>query len=112
MKVLIPVVIFLTLIIGGFTYLSKNHYLCGGNTGELTRTKEKQAKASPRYPNAQRYTIEASCGGIDGTPHASIKLLTNDEKNKVENFYQNHYVNYDERKDRDQFKWWNVEIDF
>lgn len=112
MKYLLVIVILLLSVVIGYTYLSNNHYFCGDVAGESTRQKEKQAKSLPKYPNAQRYTIESSCGGLDGLPQASIKFITTDEKNKVESFYTDKYVNYDERKDRDSFKWWNVEIDF
>ena len=104
--------LFLLLTIGGFTFLSKNHYLCGDSEGQITRDKENQAKSLNKYPNSKSFRIDSRCGYPDGKPSASVKFFTNDEKSKIEQYYPNHYINYDPPDSINQYKWWNVEINF
>ena len=109
--------ILLVSIMVSFYFISKNHYFCDSERGDQTRAKEKEAKSLPKYPNAQRYTVESSCGGIDGSPNAAIKFYTTDSETEVRAFYSNQngklYVSYDPRENRaDGYKWWNVDIGF
>lgn len=117
---------------GGFYFALKNHYFCDGKKGNETRLKERLAKSVPEYPESSKYTLESSCGGIDGTPSASIKFITNDDSNEVLDFYQAYierkggkftrseislesdgfYVSYYTRVDRNPYVWWDITLEF
>lgn len=84
--------IILVSLMAVFYFLSKNHYFCDSGRVYQTRAKEKEAKSFTRYPNATRYGIESSCGGIDGTPNAAIQFYTSDSEGKVFDFYENFFT--------------------
>lgn len=118
----------------GFYFLSKNHYFCDSGKADQTRVKEKKAESFTKYPNTTKYEIESSCGGIDGTPNATIQFYTADGEEKVFDFYEDLFANkgqkivsrennmlctnnlcvtYDPRQNGiEGYKWWNVDIRF
>lgn len=45
------------------------------------------AKTITKYPGTAQWSINASSGGLDGSPNASIRFQTADKGNKVMDFY-------------------------